>query len=82
MLKVVCAWCQPVMEFPGVDSEQVSHGICPPCYNNVMGNLGSASKAPKDRDGNAIGIDSDKLAKENFSEDAVKPFRDRDSFSI
>ena len=49
MMKLVCAWYQPVMEFLGGDSEQVSHGICPPCYNNVMANLGSASKAPKDR---------------------------------
>lgn len=58
MMKVVCAWCQPVVEYPGGDSEHVTHGICPPCYNNVMTKLCAATRAPEDRDGNAIEITS------------------------
>ena len=59
MMKRVCAWCEIVMEYPGGDSDQVTHGICPPCYNNLMAKLGAASSAPKDSDGNANSSEAD-----------------------
>ena len=38
-MKKVCAWCQTAMESPGGDTDQVSHGICPPCFDNLMAKL-------------------------------------------
>ena len=58
MMKRVCAWCQTVMESPAGDTEQVTHGICPPCFDDLMAKVDAASREPKDRDGNAMEITS------------------------
>ena len=55
-MKRVCAWCEIVMESPGGDSDQVTHGICPACFDSVMAKQGAASKEPKDWDSNASEI--------------------------
>ena len=52
-MKRVCAWCEIVMESPGGDSDQVTHGICPACFDSVMAKQGAASKERKDWDSNA-----------------------------
>ena len=58
MLKRVCAWCEIVMESPGGDSDQVTHGICPPCFDSLMAKVGAAYGERKDKDANAIEIKS------------------------
>ena len=53
-MKRVCAWCKLVMESPGGDSDQVTHGICPACFDSLMAKVSAASGDLGDRDGNAI----------------------------
>ncbi len=55
-MKRVCAWCKLVMESPSGDSDQVTHGICPACFESMMAKQSLASRGSKDRDGNAIEI--------------------------
>ena len=57
-MKRVCAWCEIVMEAPSGDSDQVTHGICPACFDEVMPKPGAASEERKDWDSNAIEIKS------------------------
>ncbi len=57
-MKRVCAWCEIVMESPSGDSDQVTHGICPACFDEVMPKPGAASDERKDWDSNAIEIKS------------------------
>ena len=57
-MKRVCAWCEIVMESPGGDSDQVTHGICPPCFDSLMAKVGAAYGERKDKDANAIEIKS------------------------
>ena len=48
------------MESPGGDSDQVTHGICPPCFDSLMAKVGAAygERKDKDKDANAIEIKS------------------------
>lgn len=55
-MKRVCAWCEIVMDSPDGDSDQVTHGICPACFDSMMAKQGGASRGSKDWDGNAIEI--------------------------
>ena len=55
-MKRVCAWCEIVMESPGGDSDQVTHGICPECFDSLMAKQNVASGDRRDRDSNAIEI--------------------------
>ena len=55
-MKRVCAWCEIVMESPGSDSDQVTHGICPECFDSLMAKQNVASGERRDRDSNAIEI--------------------------
>ena len=41
-MKRVCAWCEIVMESPGGDGDQVTHGICPACFDSLMAKLNDA----------------------------------------
>ena len=52
-MKRVCAWCEIVMESPAGDSDQVTHGICPACFDSLIAKVGAASGEHRDRDGNA-----------------------------
>ena len=55
-MKRVCAWCEIVMDSPDGDSDQVTHGICPACFDSMMAKQGGASRGSKDWDGNGIEI--------------------------
>ena len=57
-MKRVCAWCKIVMESRGGDSDQVTHGICPACYDSLMAKVGVAIAEREDRGGDATGIKS------------------------
>ena len=57
-MKRVCAWCEMVMESPDGDSDQVTHGICPACFDGLMAKGGTASREGKDWDSTAIEIKS------------------------
>ena len=58
MMKRVCAWCEIVMECPSGDTDQVTHGICPPCQDNFITKLGAASGDHGDKVGNAAKINN------------------------
>ncbi len=53
-MKRVCAWCEIVMESPDPDSDQVTHGICPACFDSLMAKGSTTFGERKDWDGNAI----------------------------
>ncbi len=57
-MKRVCAWCEIVMDSPDGDSDQVTHGICPPCYDSLMAKVGVAIAEREDRGGDATEIKS------------------------
>lgn len=57
-MKRVCAWCQLVMEGPSDDSGQITHGICPACFDGMMAKVGNTSGKREDRDGDVIEINS------------------------
>jgi len=42
------------MESPAGDSDQVTHGICRACFDNLMPEKGAVSEDRRDRGGNAI----------------------------
>ena len=41
-MKRVCAWCEIVLESPDGDGDQVTHGICPACFDSLMTKLNDA----------------------------------------
>ncbi len=55
-MKRVCAWCEIVMDSPVGDSDQVTLGICPACFDSMMAKHSVASKERNDWDSNAIEI--------------------------
>ena len=55
-MKRVCAWCELVMESTSGDSDLVTHGICPACFDNLMGKEGTTYGAGEDRDSSAMKV--------------------------
>ena len=55
-MKRVCAWCEIVMESTSGDSDLVTHGICPACFDNLMGKEGTTYGAGEDRDSSAMNV--------------------------
>lgn len=53
-MKRVCAWCEIVMESAAGDSDRVTHGICPACFDSMMLKEAAVSEERWERDGNAI----------------------------
>ena len=54
-MKRVCAWCGIVLESLDGDSDPVTHGICPACFEVLMANEGAAS-GKRERYGHAVDI--------------------------
>ena len=52
-MKRICAWCELVMESPISGSDQVTHGICPPCFDDLMGKVGAAARERQELDSNS-----------------------------
>jgi PAS domain-containing protein len=44
LMKVVCAWCQKVLEDDPSDRAEVSHGICTECRKRLMGETTTSLK--------------------------------------
>ena len=57
-MKRVCAWCEIEMEPTAGDSAQVTHGICPPCFANLMAQVGAAARVRTRRDADAAELSS------------------------
>ena len=57
-MKRVCAWCEIVMDSPDGDSDQVTHGICPACFDSMMAKQGGASRERGEIGDNSIEISS------------------------
>ena len=57
-MKRVCAWCEIVMESPGSDNDQVTHGICPACYDSLIARAGLSSGERRDSHGKVIETNS------------------------
>ena len=52
-MKRICAWCELVMESPSSDSDQVTHGICPPCFEDLMAKVSAAARERRESDSNS-----------------------------
>ncbi len=55
-MKRVCAWCERVMDSPDGDSDQITHGKCPACFDSKIAKQVCESRGTKEWDGNAIEI--------------------------
>ena len=53
-MKRVCAWCEVVMGSPGGDGDQVTHGICPACFDTLLAKVGTASREHQNNEGTAV----------------------------
>ena len=53
-MKRICAWCEIAMGSADGDSDQVTHGICPECFESMMAKVASASESTNDREAKAI----------------------------
>ena len=53
-MKRICAWCEIAMGSADGDSDQVTHGICPECFDSMMAKVVPASESTNDRDAKAV----------------------------
>ncbi len=57
-MKRVWAWCEIIMESPGSDNDQVTHGICPACFDSLIARAGLSSGKRLDSHGKVIETNS------------------------